>query len=171
VTALSAGGRSTQLGKTPLELSERELPDLYKETVQIQVSKDGFGPQEALVPKIPTGARGDLTFTLATTQLPPACQAQSDVINEIARGVAEGSSLIQRKRFTEAGTLLRGLTAKFNGVAVLYDLLGTNSYLQKDLNSALDAFKRSNQISPNNPQTLRMIERIRQMQGGSGTGG
>jgi hypothetical protein len=171
IFAIDQNGHSTSLGKTPVTLDDKMAPELFREQMQIQVSKDGYSPQIALVPKLSLGGSGYLYFTLDETKLPPACQSQSDAVNEIARGIAESSALLQRKKFIEASNLLDNLTTKYTTIPTLYDLQGTAAYLQKNLGKALEFYKRSYQLAPNNPQTLRMISRIQAMQGGTNGGG
>lgn len=165
------GGSPLKVGKTPLELDARNTPGIFTESFQVQVSKEGYQPQSVLVPKLSTmGGTGRVNFNLEDAALPKVCQAQETSFNEMARGVAEVSNYIQTKRFTEASSLLQPLLAKFNSVAVLHDLQGNIHFLQKDLNRALDSYKKSNALSPNNPTTLRMIQRIQQLQGQPGQG-
>jgi hypothetical protein len=90
----------------------------------------------------------------------------------MARGIAEVSNLIFKKKYPEAGILVQTLIGKFTTVATLYDLQGNVFYLQRDLTRALESYKKSNSITPNNLQTVRMIERLEQLQVGKpGTGG
>lgn len=158
----------SKVGKTPADLDEKNAPDLFTESLQLQISKEGFQPQSVLIPRLPTGGFGKVHINLGETVLPKVCQAQEESLNEVARGVAEASNLIQKKRYSEANLLLQNLTTKFNSVAVLHDLQGNAFYLQKDLIKALEAYKRSNALAPENPNTLRMIQRIQQLQGQPG---
>ena len=163
--------QAQKIGKTPLELDQRNAPQVFADVVQVQVAKEGYNPQMVLVPKLAmTGGTGRVNFNLEDTTLPKFCQAQGDSSNEIARGVAEVSNLIQKKRYPEASNILQSLTAKFATVSILYDLQGNIYYLQKDMGRALDSYKKSSQLSPNNVQTLNMINRIQQLQGTSSGG-
>jgi len=166
VTVLNSNRSPQKMGKTPIELSSRTNPEIFSDAFQIQVSKEGYQPQAVLVPKLATtGGTGRVSFNLEDTTLPKVCQVQEDAFNEMARGVAEVSTFVQRKKYGEATSLVQALLTKYNGVSVLYDLQGNIFYLQKNLARALDSYKKSNSLSPNNPQTLRMISRIQQLQG------
>ncbi len=172
VSVLSQNRPTIKVGKTPVEIDSKSVPELFTDSLQVQVSKEGYTPQSVLVPKLSAmGGTGRVSFNLEDTALPKACVDQQDAFNEVARGVAEASSLLQRKKLIEASTLLLSLTSKFSSVAVLYDLQGNVLYLQKDFNRALEAYKRSNVLTPNNPQTLRMINKIQEMLGAKTSGG
>lgn len=166
---LTAQNRTPQkVGKTPMELDPSQHQDLFKESVQIQVVKEGFSPQGVLVPRLALGGGGHVQFNLAETALPKVCQVQEQSYNDIARGVAEASALIQRRRLPEALSLVQNLTVKYDTISSLYDLQGNIYYLQKDLNRALEAYQRSNNLTPNVPATLRMIDRLHELQGQGG---
>lgn len=166
VFTVSREGVATKIGKTPLDIDGRTQRDLYIDAIEIKVSKEGHLPQSALIPPLGRmGGRGVLNFNLNETSLPRTCTAQEDALNDLAQGIAEASSVIQKKRYVEAISLLQTLTVKFNSVAVLYDLQGNAFYLQRDLTRALDSYKRSLALMPGNQQTQRMIERIQQLQG------
>lgn len=169
VFAVSKEGTATKIGKTPLDIDSRTQRDLFIESFEIRVAKEGHMPQSALVPPLSRlGGRGSLNFNLAETALPRTCTAQEDAMNTLAQGVAEASATIQKKRFAEAIAMLQTLSTKFNSVAVIYDLQGNAFFLQRDLTRALDSYKRSLALSPGNQQTQRMIDRIQQLQGTGG---
>lgn len=159
-----------KVGKTPIEIDSRNFPVLFQETLQVEVSKEGFSPLSAVVPRLPTGGVGRLNVNLQATALPQVCQNQAESANTLAKGIADAASLVSRKRLDEAGRLLEELSTKFGTVSVIHDLLGNVYYLQKNLERALESYRRSNRLNPNNIDTLRMIERIEKVQG-RGTAG
>ena len=170
---VQTGDRARQkIGKTPLELSSKNTPEVFNEAFQVQVSKEGFQPQMVLVPSMGmSGGSGRVSFNLQDTELPKVCNLQEDAFNEMARGVAEVSTFVQRKKYSEATTLIQNLLSKFDRVSVLHDLQGNIFYLQKDMTRALESYRKSNALSPNNAQTLRMMGRIQQLQGLPAGGG
>jgi hypothetical protein len=155
-----------KLGKTPLDLNASSTPELFSELVRIEVRKDGFLADSIAIPKAKTMGEARFLFTLKETNLPAVCVNQDLAANEIARGVAEVSTMLGRRRYLEADSLLRSLTAKFNTVSVLFDLQGNLYFLQKDFGRALESYKRSNDLAPNNPVTQRMLERLIAIRGG-----
>ncbi len=160
-------GVPQKLGQTPVDLDPSKVNGLLQSVGQIQVSKEGFSPQVAMVPNLGSlGGSGKLNFQLTDAELPKICKANASLADEIARGVVEVTSMIQRKRYADAGGVLQSLIVKFPNVSSLYDLKGNIAYLQRDMQQALEAFKQSNTITPNNPVTLRMIDRILALQGG-----
>lgn len=172
VTIFSANRSPQKMGKTPLELNSKSNPEIFADSFQVQVVKEGYQPQAALIPKSSTtGSSGRVNFNLDDTALPKICNVQEEAFNEMARGVAEVSTSVQRKKYVEAGSQVQSLITKYSGVSVLYDLQGNIFYLQKDLARSLEAYKKSNALYPNNPQTLRMITHIQQLQGQPTGGG
>jgi tetratricopeptide (TPR) repeat protein len=159
-----------KIGKTPLEIESRNYPELFQDSVQVQVAKDGHSPLTVLVPRLPNGGTGRINLNLQQSELPKVCQNQSDSINLLAKGIADSASLVQRKKMDEAVRLLEDLSSKFGTVPVVHDLLGNVYYLQRNMDRALDSYRRSNKLNPNNIDTIRMIERIEQLQGRGSAG-
>lgn len=159
-----------KIGKTPLEIESRIYPELFQDTVQVQVAKEGHSPLTVLVPRLPNGGTGRINLNLQQSELPKVCQSQSDSINLLAKGIADSASLVQRKKMDEAVRLLEDLSSKFGTVPVVHDLLGNVYYLQRNMDRALESYRRSNKLNPNNIDTIRMIERIEQLQGRGSAG-
>lgn len=165
VSILSPGRGRQQVGKTPILLDSQNAPALFDDFSEIQISKPGFQTQSTMVPKMALGGTGRLHAVLQESTLPKVCQSQEESFNEMARGVAETSNLIQKKSYPEAAALVNQLIAKFGSVSVLHDLQGNIFYLQKDLSRALEAYRKSNALSPNNSSTIRMIQKLEMLQG------
>jgi hypothetical protein len=166
VFVVTRDGATLKMGKTPLEVSTQNYGALFSEATTVKVQKDGYTPQSVLVPPLNFGGgRGNLQFNLEESTLPKVCTAQVDLMNELAQGVAEVTNQIQSKRYFEAQAQLQNMFIKFDTVSVLYDLQGNVFYLQRDLDRALASYKKSNLLSPNNSQTLRMIRKIQQVSG------
>lgn len=170
VSIIAPDRAPVKIGKTPLEIESRNYPELFQESVQVQVAKDGHSPLTVLVPRLPNGGTGRINLNLQQSELPKVCQNQSDSINLLAKGIADSASLVQRKKMDEAVRLLEDLSSKFGTVPVVHDLLGNVYYLQRNMDRALDSYRRSNKLNPNNIDTIRMIERIEQLQGRGSAG-
>lgn len=102
--------------------------------------------------------------------MPKVCQDQNASANLLAKGIADAASMVNRKRFDDATRILEDLAVKFGTVSVIHDLLGNVYFLQRNLDRALESYRRSNRLSPNNVDTLRMIERIEKVQGRGSAG-
>lgn len=169
VSLVAQDGSVSKLGKTPLTLDSGTNMALLSSVTQVRVSKEGFLTQSAVVPSLgDLGGSGSLQFNLSETELPKVCSAQDDDLNELARNIAEGSALIQKRRFSDAAQLFQSLAVKFPSVATVYDLLGNAYYLQKDFVKALAAYRRSHSISPNNSSAAKMIAKLEMLQGSGG---
>ncbi len=170
VTLIAGDRAPISVGKTPLELDQKNQPELFQSALQMQFSKEGHAPVSVIVPRLPSGGVGRINANLQTSVLPKVCQNQSESINVLAKGIADSASYVQRKRLDDASKLLEELGEKFGTVPVIYDLLGNVYYLQKNLGKALDSYRKSNRLNPGNIETIRMIERIEQLQGRSSAG-
>lgn len=148
------------VGKTPLHLNRDLVPGLFKESVQISLSKEGYQTEAVLVPRSHLQGSGRIFFSLHETKVPSSCTNQEVAANELARGVATAQLLVMQKNYSEAELLLKDLSHKYPSVAVLHDLLGNIHYLKRDLYLALASYKRSNQLQPNQPATLKLIDKL-----------
>lgn len=166
VVLQSADGTQRRIGRTPLEVDTNDQRDLQSGSSVIRVSKEGFLPQNILLPRLAsTGGEARLNFNLSETTLPKACTAKDEAMSEVAQGVAEAANFIQQRKLEEAAGLLQNLLTKYPTVSVLHDLQGNTLYLQQKFPQALAAYRKSNGLSPNNPRTARMIQKIERIQG------
>ena len=170
VSLISRDRTPVKVGKTPLEIDSRNYPELFQDSLQVEVGKEGFSPLSVIVPRLPSGGVGRINLNLQTAELPKVCQNQAESTNILAKGIADAASLASRKRLDEAARLLEELSAKFVTVPVIHDLLGNVYFLQKNMDRSLESYRRSNRLNPDNIDTLRMIERIEKIQG-RGTAG
>jgi hypothetical protein len=160
VSVVRPGSSPQKLGKTPLDLDKGASGDLFNDSVQILVAKEGQQPQSVLLPRLKSQSDVRVMIDLNSGALPEVCVDQIKSLQEVAAGVANAQKQISKKDFSGAQAQLRALTIKHPKVAVLYDLLGNSYYLQKDLGGALEAYRRSREVQPGNPETQRMIDKI-----------
>lgn len=154
-----------KIGTTPIDIDSSTHKDLFTGSSQVQVVKQGYLPQSAFLPDTGyTAIEGKIHFNLEDTVLPKVCEIQKESYNEIAKGTAEVANLIQRKRYDEAQNVVQNYLLKYNYIAVFYDFLGNIYYLKKDYPLAIESYKKSLAIIPNNIQTLKIIEKIQKQQ-------
>lgn len=164
--SISIGDQAPRkVGKTPMTLEASTVPELYRESLQMQLTKDGHQTVTVLVPRMPMGASGSINMSLNDSALPRVCTSQLESANQLAKGIADSASLVQRKKLEEAARVLEDLAIKFGTVTVIHDLLGNVYFLQRNMVRALDSYRRSYRLDPNNIETMRMIERIEKAQG------
>ncbi|MFN7685966.1 MAG: hypothetical protein ACK5QT_11215 [Oligoflexia bacterium] len=162
------GNSVQQLGVTPMTLSPLTVPGLYKEQVQISVSKPGYHGESFLIPPSTGATLGKISARLNTDPLSKSCQEGVAAMIDATESVAQIQRLIFKKEFTEAERLLGPLTLKYPAVPVFHSLLGNVFYLQKNLTRALESYQRASELGPQNQETLKMIERIKAIKGGGG---
>lgn len=169
--AISVGDQAPRkVGKTPMTLESTTVPELYRESLQMYVTKEGHQTVSVIVPRMPLGASGTINMSLSESALPRVCTSQLESANQLAKGIADSASLVHRKKLDEAARVLEDLAIKFGTVTVVHDLLGNVYYLQRNMARALDSYRRSFRLNPNNIETMRMIERIEKAQGRSEPG-
>lgn len=169
---LRPGQTSRLLGKTPLSIDERVNAELFSETAHLEITLPNYLPETIVIPHTVVPMTARYTLNLKTAQLPEACLRQNEAASHLAKGIAEAQSLTIRKDYAQAESVLRQLSETFPQVAVVYDLLGNLYYMRHDVKKALGFYRQSNELLPNNPQTLRMIEKLSVIRGeGEGKSG
>ena len=160
VSVIASGNAPVSVGKTPLNVEKSSFPGLYSDPVQITVSKEGFESESILIPKSQLETESKLRINLKEVQLNKSCSNQQEALNQVSQGVAAAQRMIYRKEYAEAERLLTQLTTKFTSVSVLYDLLGNVAYLKKDVEKASEYYRKSHDLNPDNPETVRMIKKL-----------
>lgn len=163
IYAIQPGQTPRKLGVTPLTLDEQSIAGTP--TTQISASLKGRQTQTIIVPSSAFGQTGQVTFNLQEPALPAACEKQEESLERLARGVAEAQSHLAGRKLDQAQITLNTLVGEFETVSVLHDLLGNVHYLRKDLSSALESYRRSYELNPNNSETFRMIKKIESLRG------
>lgn len=157
-----------KIGKTPITITRESAPDLFSEGCQIGLSKDGFASESLFVPKTTLSngtARWTVTLKQQAVTSQPENKDQAQAINAVAQGIAEAQQKIFSKNYSEAQRILEMLAANYSNVALVHDLLGNVFYIQKNTSRALVAYRRSYELNPNSPETMRMIEKLSTIQG------
>lgn len=150
-----AGSLSQTIGKTPMNIEPSQLPELYQDNIQLVLKHEGFFTENVLIPKTNTTTETKIFVKMKATF------GQQDVaLNDISRSIAEVTNLIQKKSYPEAESKLRIVSEKYPNVAVIWDLLGNIYYLQKNSVKALESYRKSMELNPNNPETARLIEKL-----------
>jgi TolA-binding protein len=99
------------------------------------------------------------------TTIPQECLALDETTEKVAKAVAAAQSLIQSRNYDLAERQLVNLQTDFPNVSVVYDLLGNVSYLRRDFPEALRFYRKSLSISPGNPETSRMVDKLSRISG------
>ncbi len=155
-------GSNRILGKTPLDLSSRELGGSQRLSA-LEISAEGYQQQQILLAR----DRGSENYEINVHLKKVAEDAKNVDVRarqeKLARSIAQASNLISNKRFEEARSLLNNITLEYPQVSVGYDLMGSLSFLQKDLKSALNFYEKALTINPESVDTRQMVNRLRGM--------
>lgn len=155
-----------KIGSTPLAITPEAYPEAFTDNIQLAVSKNGFNTESIIVPKSGFQSHAKLHFNLREPSPSGACAGTDKTFEEIAQGVAESQRQLLKKNTPEAKRLLTGMISKFPGVATFHNLLGNAFYLERDINSALESYRRARDLQPSNYDTIRMIDKLQNMRGG-----
>jgi tetratricopeptide (TPR) repeat protein len=162
VTSRTADGSIKSIGKTPLQVASREIGGAERLSGLI-VTKEGYEDHHILLGRDRGQESYDINIRLSTkTEDPKVLDAKSRQ-EKLARMMVQAYNFITSKRYEEAKSLLTNAVQEYPHISVGYDLLGTLSYLQKDLRSALNYYERSFVINPENNETKQMIDRLKGM--------
>lgn len=163
VFVVYSGQQPTRIGKTPLSVDSYPLSSQAGESVKLIVEKEGFRPEHFLVPKTVFAASIRLDIEMKESKLPAACTDQDAAVEEVARSIAQAQSYIQGRMFESALRTLQILNDRFPNSSVIFDLIGNTHYLMKDLEKALVAYQKSLKLNPNNSETIRMVNKLKQI--------
>jgi tetratricopeptide (TPR) repeat protein len=151
------------LGKGPLEISTQELYSLGSRMSLLQISKESYKSQSILIVQ----GRSPENYDLLVQLEKEVVDTKSDDVRarqeKLAKSLTHANNLLFLKRFNEAENLLKNIINDFPHISVAYDLLGNLYYLQKNMKSALLNYEKSFGINPENFETKRMIEKIKQI--------
>lgn len=170
VLVVSGGGVKQKIGQTPMTITSSALPTAFAPDVQIQIAKEGYRSESFLIPPQASGSVGRIQAKLSDDPVSKACQDAGHSITEATDVVAQVQRMIYKKNFAEAERTLGAYTAKFPTVPVFFSLLGNVHYLQKNLDKALEAYRRANSLQPQNLETSRMIDKIKGIRSPAGGG-
>jgi tetratricopeptide (TPR) repeat protein len=172
VFARQMGQSPRKIGETPYVIEEGALKAEPGALLQISVEKDGFLAQGVAMPKSTVGGSGTIFVSLKAkdkdlTQQQAALNSASatdEQFQRLAAGVAQSQQMIRHKKYEEAVTTLQVLIVAYPRVSVLFDLLGNAHYMQRNLDQALAAYRRSQDLQAND-ETSRVIKRLEEMRG------
>lgn len=154
VSAIDSDGSIRTLGQTPFETNESMQ--------SFVVEKEGYEGSRIFIGRL-ASQHYEYSLNLTPKALDPKVSDIKSQQERLAKNLAKANNLINRKRYSEAHSLLINMTSDYPYVSVTYDLLGNISYLQKDFRSAISHYQRSLEINPENVETKQVIDRLRSM--------
>lgn len=163
VSARGSDGATRLIGKTPLKIESTELSQSGGRITSLVVTKEGYQEQQILLGRDRGKENYDINIRLQGQIEDPKVLDAKSRQEKLAKSMVQAHNLITGKRYDEARSLLMAVVQDYPHISVGYDLLGTLSYLQKDLKSALNYYERSLQINPENFETKQMVDRLKGM--------
>lgn len=149
------------IGKTPLSIDTSEL-DLKSSIFEIIVSKDGYNKQSFFLEERTIPSLGKINVKLENTAT-EALSAEyiKKSVSKIASQVSQIQTWLLKKNFTQAEVATKELLNENSNLAVGWNLLGNNYYLQKRFSEAGEAYQKALSIEPDNVETQSILQKLR----------
>ncbi|MBS1958104.1 MAG: tetratricopeptide repeat protein [Bdellovibrionales bacterium] len=157
VSVIDASRAPKRIGVTPIVLTQANAPGIFKSSMQVNVTKEGYKTQSVFVPETSVSSNGQLVVQLK--------RDDAGFLNDAAEQVAQVQRMIFKKNYNEAERLLQESISKNPSVAVFHSLLGNVYYLQKNTSRALDSYQRAQSLEPNNVDVAKMIQKLKGIKG------
>lgn len=183
---LSQGTNKQLLGKSPVKIDLSSVMAPNNPFILIEVKKDDFQTQTLTLPRELQSFNHEIKLSLIPTEISKQtiiqqqkeasenagkekCEAVSqETLKNLAQGVAIVQALILRQDYELANVRLATLMTDFPNISVLHDLMGNVYYMRRDYNHALESYRRSLEINPQNTTTAEMVKRLENLTGKSG---
>ena len=170
VYLIDNAGSKDLIGETPTFISADDRLFRNSTVARISVENEGFEAESFLINKHSITTKDTLVLslkdkTIADESMSKCETISSEAMNELASGVAVVQARIAKKEYDVALIKLSSLTAKFPYVSVIWDLLGNVYYIQKNYESALEAYEKSLAIDPSNASTANIVKRLKKLLG------
>ena len=129
----------------------------------LEISKEGYESQHIFIAQDNTQESYNINIKLKTKNEDLKGLDMKSRQERLAKNLTRSSNLINKKRYVEAEQILVETVRDFPHVSVGYDLLGNVSYLQRDFRAALNYYKKSFQLNPENSETKFIIDKLEGM--------
>jgi len=129
----------------------------------LEISKEGYETQHIFIAQDNTQESYNISVKLKMKNEDLKGLEMKSRQEKLAKNLTRASHLITKKRYADAEQILIETTREFPYISVGHDLLGNVSYLQRDFRAALNHYKRSFQLNPENTETKLMIDKLESM--------
>jgi len=164
VELVDRSGSRRNIGKTPLNISSKELGALT-DGAQLEVSKTGHISQGIFLPSSTFAKMVEINIVL-----PPHSTAVSNgesSLQEVASVVADIQKDIQARSLDLAQSKLTQMIGKYPNVSTFYSLMGNVHYLERRLDRALASYRKALELNSTSTELSKVIEKLESMNGGS----
>ncbi len=165
VAKLNTSGQPTVLGKTPLELANK---DMDGGLTRLQVSQPGYFQEYVLVPPTSTLPAKSKLFV----ELSPVDGSKGEgndrglELSSFSKSISQIQLMISKRELPTALTRIEVLLTQYPNVSILYDLQGNAHFLAGKIKDALISYEKSLSLYNENPETKRMVDRLKTMAAG-----
>jgi tetratricopeptide (TPR) repeat protein len=129
----------------------------------LEITKEGYESQHIFIAQDNTQESYNINIKLKMKNEDLKGLDMKSRQERLAKNLTRSSNLINKKRYVEAEQILVETVRDFPHVSVGYDLLGNVSYLQRDFRAALNYYRKSFQLNPENSETKLMIDKLEGM--------
>ncbi len=160
---MTSEGDTRILGSTPAEVNGSDVFSNKSRMSMLEISKEGYESQHIFIAQDNTQESYNINIKLKMKNEDLKGLDMKSRQERLAKNLTRSSNLINKKRYVEAEQILVETVRDFPHVSVGYDLLGNVSYLQRDFRAALNYYKKSFQLNPENSETKLMIDKLEGM--------
>lgn len=163
VAKLNSSGQATILGKTPLIIDNKHMD---AGLTRLQVSQSGYFQEHVLLPPTSTmTAKGELFVELSPVDGTNGDQLieRGKELSSFSKSISQIQHLINKRELPAALTRIEVLLTQYPSASVLYDLQGNVHFLSGKMKDALTSYEKSLTLYNDNPETKRMVDRLKTM--------
>lgn len=144
-------GKKSALGKTPFESSLEQVVGGGDGAVQLEVSKPGFIPYHIALP-ISVGADIKVFANLEVERDVKMTQDFDLLVGDLF----DVLRMVRVKDYNNSFSKLEKLEKRFPHFSIIFEMKGMISYLKKNYKEALNFYRKSFGLNPQNQEAYRM---------------
>lgn len=151
---VSEAGKKITVGKTPYS-SPLAMVSSFQgggATYTIEVIKDGFEPYRIIIPSI-TNGEINLFVNLEIDKNIKMTREFDQLVTELF----DVQRMVRTKDTSSAKRKLVALEKKFPHFSVVYEMLGSVEYLEKNYSKSLSMYRKAYSVNPENRDAFKMM--------------
>jgi tetratricopeptide (TPR) repeat protein len=159
---LKKGQQIKKLGETPLEIDSNQLGE--GDNYNLVIQKEGFQSESVLIERRSMSSQAEIYANLKKSEIENERERSlaSSVSEQEHRSLASIQAQLFNQNYPQAEILARDFVNAHPYSPVGWSLLGNSYLLQNRNGEALKAYERALEFDPNNPDTLKMVNFLKQ---------
>jgi hypothetical protein len=168
IFSIDEQGNRINLGEAPLLLNYDQVFTGNARNVRLLVQKTQYTQESIYIhrPLLPSSMK----YSVNLEAIAPSptntdinqCESTDKLsYSELAQGVAEIQTIIRRREFDRARSMLMVLLVRYPFVSTLHDLMGNTHFHNGQIAAALASYEASLKLNPENINTRGMVQSLR----------